>query len=160
MKNIVFTIVFLTIFPTTAFSNSQNSDKTTQEFAYESLTKVILHSLNLSLGGRSKETVVDPSGLILLLASDKSIEARNLLLQLLELNIGPVHAEALSYAVVKQGKAIEDDLRNLLREPVECTLLKNDRFEALQCLSQEARDAHVRWLLKLIENGKTIEYVP
>jgi len=161
---IIFIFLFLVMETTYGTENEKiesESEKATQEFAYFTLKKMMLHSLDKTINREYEAAIIDPSGLIVLLADLDNDDARSLLLQILEVYVGSATGEALSYAIVKQGKKIKNDLEVLLNQPVRCDFLKNNTYKAgnLRCLSKETRDRNIRRLLNLIERGKRIEYV-
>jgi hypothetical protein len=142
--------------PALAHGSSQSEIRA---FAYQSLHKLVLNSLELAATG-ARETVADPGGAILILGEIDSPEARSLLVQLTEVYVGAANAEALSYAVARQGRRIKTLLEKLLRQPVECEFLSvaRDGQSRLSCLSQGERDRRIRRLLEIIETGEEYSY--
>jgi len=142
---------------------ASSSDTKVKEFAYDSLRLAILGTLDKCLSGKQDQMVADPGGLIVLLGEIDSDPARHLLLQLLDIQIGEANSEALSYAVVKQGKKILPDLKRLLSDPINCSILNNKNFKQtsnkLQCLTVDTRNRRINWLIDIINTGKTLEYV-
>jgi len=151
--------------PNAGYSSSPNSsDKDVRKFAYDSFKLVLSYSLDKSLSGDFEHEIADPSGLIVLLAEINAAEARNLLIQLVEVHLGPVHSEALDYAIVKQGKKIRASLMTLSAKPVQCAFLNNElsgaKLDKVKCLNKQDRDRIIASLLNLIDQGKPLEYEP
>ena len=156
-------IFFILIKPIIAFSaGNVSSDKQIKRFAYDSLKSVIVYSLEKNLNGEFDKEIADPSGLIILLADVDTREARNVLLQLIEVNIGAANAEALTYSIIKQGKKIRSGLNAMVNQPIQCSLLRTDIKEkgksVLRCFTQEERDTIIINLIKFIDEGKKPYY--
>jgi len=161
-KKYVFLVLFLIfqMFLATV-ANNQPQEEAVTDFAYDSFRKVIARSLEKELV-EDKQSAI-PSGLIILLGEIDSANARNLLLQMLEVYIGEAHYETLSYAIVKQGKKIRKGLKNLLTTDPSCDFLDGVCLEnkkcLLKCLTKEERNRNIYWLLDLIDKGRKLEYV-
>lgn len=162
-KIIIAAVVIELLFPAFASAGNDAVDKPVKEFAYDSFKLVLSHSLDKSLSGNSEAEIADPSGLIILLSEIDSDEARSVLVQLAEIKLGPVHSEALDYAIARQGKKIRSKLNSLLTKSVQCDFLKNSlkgpKYSKLRCFSQHDRDQYIKSLLESIDQGKKIEYV-
>jgi hypothetical protein len=156
-------IFFILLKPLVVFSESNvSSDKQIKKFAYDSLKNVMVYSLEKNLTGEFDKEIADPSGLIILLADVDTKEARNVLLQLIEVSIGAANAEALTYSIMKQGKKIRSGLNAMVTQPIQCSLLRTDIKEktksVLRCFTQEERDAIIINLIKYIDEGKKPYY--
>lgn len=148
-------LVILIIFTNQAYCSTQ---KEVTDFAYESLVFALL----VSIYGEPQMRCVDPPGLIILLGEIDTEEARSTLCKLLELYIGSANGEALTYAVVRQGPKILDDLHRLSSEPAERSLKFRyyilPKSVQIKYLSDEERNRTIKWLIEIIESGKSIEY--
>ena len=158
--------IMLCLICSAAHAGSAENDEAVRILGYESFKRVLMYSIDKTMLGEYKDSVVDPGGLIVLLADIDSVGARKILLQLTEVYIGEATGEALNYAVVKQDKAIEEDLRQLLEKDVECGLLKESHtyvrtyeVKKIRCKTRESRDRKIKWLLEMIEEGRELEYV-
>jgi hypothetical protein len=92
-----------------------------------------------------------------------TVEARHLLVGLLDVRIGEVDSEALISAISMQGESLEPELARVIKGPVRCELLRSGGALGeewpLECKSRDERDRLVRWLLEHIRDGVRIEYV-
>jgi len=161
-KILFLVMMVLMLTPTIALCDDPyDLEKETRDFAYFTLRKILIHSLDKELSGADEEAVVSPDGLIVLLADMDSDEARGILLELVEVYVGSATGEAVTYAVVKQGKSIRDDLKSLRSKPVTCSLLANIKnHPVLKCLSRQERDSRISRYIGFINSGEIIQYVP
>jgi len=139
------------------------SETTTNEIAIKSLERILIHSLRKTRDNQYKEAITDPDGLLLLLGTIDNSSARRLLLDLLELYFGSATGEALSHAVLIQGKKIRNDLLKLKSSPVRCDLLKEypseKHIDPISCLDAKSRDSRVQRLIDLINEDFIPQYV-
>jgi hypothetical protein len=162
MRNILIASIFITLLMPLKIS-SASSDKQVKKFAYDSLRRVIVYSLEKNLSNDFDKQIADPSGLIILLSEVDTSEARNILLQLIEVNIGDVHAEALTYSILRQGKKIKSNLSAMVTKPIQCSLLHGDFYDSqekrvLRCFTQQERDTLIINLLRFIDEGTKPSY--
>jgi hypothetical protein len=147
------------------FTNSIYAEppEVVKKFAYDSLGIAILHSLDKSFARGDTNTPADAGGLIILLGEIDNDDARNLLVQLLEVYIGEANYEALSYSVVRQGKSIRKRLKDMLSMPVTCSLLGIEyspkKDSQLRCLTVEDRNRRINRLIDMIDKNVELQYV-
>lgn len=139
------------------------SEEEVRQFAYDSFQRVLVNSLEKNLAKKYEEQVANPSGLIIFLAEIDNDKARQLLLQLVEVYVGESTGEAVTYAILQQGKKIRPGLVDLLRLPVSCSLINKEEFKGkvshLKCFTMDERNEFIREYIKDIDNGVKIEYV-
>ena len=162
-KVLLLLIMFCLIGPRFAYSGSNALDKSTREFGYLSLKQAIIYSLDMHLGGYPEDAIANPNGLIALLGLTDSNEARELLLELVEVNISEIHGKALTYAILKQGSAIRYELKSLMDKPIECALIKkgahSKTINKIRCITKKTRNRRIKFYLEMIDKGETTELV-
>ena len=164
MKKILLIVtLFYLIQPTCTYASTDPIDKPAVRFAYSSLKQALIHSLDVTMTGNSEDAITNPNGLITLLGHTDSEEARELLLELVEVHIGEAHGEALTYAILKQGNAMGYALKSLMNKSCECALIKKGSYSKtinrIRCITKKTRNMRIKFYLEMIEKGETIELV-
>lgn len=164
MKKIllIFTL-FCSIQPTCTYAGTDAHDKPALRFAYRSFKKALIHSLDTTMAGNAEDAITNPNGLIVLLGHTDSGEARDLLLELVEVHLSEIHGEALTYAILKQGNAMRYPLTSLMGKPCECALIKKGAYaktiNRIRCITKKTRNMRIKVYLEMIDKGETIELV-
>jgi hypothetical protein len=162
MKKILFIItLFWLIQPPCAYAGTDAHDNPARKFAYKSLKQALIHSLDVTMTGNTEDAITNPNGLIVLLGHTDTEEARDLLLELVEIHIGEAHGEALTYAILKQGNAMRYALKSVMDKSCECALIKKGSYaksiNRIRCITKKTRNMRIKFYLEMIDKGETTE---
>jgi len=154
MTKIRYIFIILMVMVPTGLLASEDSPE--REFAYDSQSLAILKGFEKE--SNNKQTDYSASGLIILLSELSTEKSRMLLVELLDVYVGSANAEALDFAIVKQGEAIMPLLQKINEKAVECKLLKERKF-CLSCVTLDNRNKRLKSLIDMIQNNVKLDYV-
>jgi len=130
---------------------ADSHQKQVVKLAYSSIESIILNFLSDS------SSLIDVSGLIILLGTIDSEESRALLTKLTNIYLGSAHSEALRYSITKQGERIIPMLESEISNSISCEYLPKTDID--RCKTRPERDRSIERFIEQIDRGITIDYV-